>query len=319
VTCYEFGNDFHGITIKSTEIIRRATEQKYPITYENCVNVLYAPDGHTFYVIDEPQPTEFDPVFKVALKITNLEKSIAYWNDILEMQLIEKSVAHAVLAYDDTQAKLELIALDEPMNRGKAYGRIAFAIPYDQQPTIDAKVTAINGTILIPIISLDTPGKPTVRIIVLADPDGHEILIYLLGYANNLDTFGFYNLCLDDDSNQYKHFFTVFDTVNIRKLTNLKLHFLCLVCADVFITEFLKIKNLKLRSFTIVIWWIWKDEVYKRSLFRQFILKLQTLVELTIDELNEDQLSLICQHLVNLRSLNCRLGNDQAIQVTFCI
>lgn len=63
----------------------------------------------------------------------------------------------------------------EPVNRAKAYGRIAFSCPFDQQPEIDRKVQAVNGTILTPLISLDTPGKATVRVIILADPDGHEI------------------------------------------------------------------------------------------------------------------------------------------------
>lgn len=65
--------------------------------------------------------------------------------------------------------------LDEPINRAKAYGRIAFACPHDQQPIIDSKIKEANATILTPLISLDTPGKATVRVIILADPDGHEI------------------------------------------------------------------------------------------------------------------------------------------------
>lgn len=62
-----------------------------------------------------------------------------------------------------------------PINRAKAYGRIAFACPFDQQPIIDKKISEANQAILTPLISLDTPGKATVRVIILADPDGHEI------------------------------------------------------------------------------------------------------------------------------------------------
>lgn len=61
------------------------------------------------------------------------------------------------------------------MNRGKAYGRIAFAVPFDVQPHIDEIIKKTNNTILTPLISLDTPGKATVRVIILADPDDHEI------------------------------------------------------------------------------------------------------------------------------------------------
>ena len=31
------------------------------------------------------------------------------------------------------------------------------------------------GTIITPLISLDTPGKATVQVIIVGDPDGHEI------------------------------------------------------------------------------------------------------------------------------------------------
>lgn len=61
------------------------------------------------------------------------------------------------------------------MNREKAYGRIAFAVPLNVQPHIDEAIKKTNNTILTPLITLDTPGKATVRVIILADPDGHEI------------------------------------------------------------------------------------------------------------------------------------------------
>lgn len=67
------------------------------------------------------------------------------------------------------------ISTGGPVNRAKAYGRIAFSCPFDQQPLIDQKIQEANGKILTPLISLDTPGKATVRVIILADPDDHEI------------------------------------------------------------------------------------------------------------------------------------------------
>lgn len=61
------------------------------------------------------------------------------------------------------------------MDHAKAYGRIAFACPYEEQPQIEQKILDHKLTILTPLTSLDTPGKATVRVIILADPDGHEI------------------------------------------------------------------------------------------------------------------------------------------------
>lgn len=169
------GNDFKGITIKSKEAIERARQNNYPIITENNVSIIHAPDGYTFYLIDEPQPTNSDPVIKVGISSSNLEISKKYWHNILGMKLIEENSNKITLAYNDNQAQLDLIYLNEPLNRAKAYGRIAFAVPFDEQPEIDEKIKSINGTILTPLISLDTPGKATVRVIILADPDGHEI------------------------------------------------------------------------------------------------------------------------------------------------
>lgn len=55
VESYEKGNDFIGITIRSSEALERAKALNWPILEDN---VLEAPGGYRFYVIDEPQPTD---------------------------------------------------------------------------------------------------------------------------------------------------------------------------------------------------------------------------------------------------------------------
>ncbi|KAL7986912.1 hypothetical protein Chor_005831 [Crotalus horridus] len=42
-------------------------------------------------------------------------------------------------------------------------------------PVIEALMKKENQEILTPLVSLDTPGKATVQVVILADPDGHEI------------------------------------------------------------------------------------------------------------------------------------------------
>ncbi|KAJ6636951.1 Glyoxalase domain-containing protein 4 [Pseudolycoriella hygida] len=133
VKSYALGNDFGGITIRSKEVIDRAKAQNYPITSDN---VLVSPDGYKFYIIPEDQPTN-DPVVSVALNCTDLHKSIEFWNKVLEMELISQSDNAAVFLYKENAVQLELKKIDSPMNREKAYGRIAFAVPYESQPHID--------------------------------------------------------------------------------------------------------------------------------------------------------------------------------------
>lgn len=175
ITYYEQGNDFLGLTIQSSESLKRAEAANWPVKEQNGLKYVEAPGGYKFNIIDKPQPLDKDPVVKVSLASSNMSKSIAYWNGLLSLKIFEKNNKSVVLGFSEDQAKLELVDIGEPVNHAKAYGRIAFSCPFDQQPIIDQKIQEAKGKILTPLISLDTPGKATVRVIILADPDDHEI------------------------------------------------------------------------------------------------------------------------------------------------
>ncbi|KAF5298167.1 hypothetical protein FQA39_LY02591 [Lamprigera yunnana] len=172
VKSYKKGNDFIGITIKGREILERAKAAAWPILSGN---VLEAPGGYKFFIKDVTQPTDRDPVEKVAVACSNLKTSLDYWTGILGLQVFEKSEKSAVVGFKSNEAKLELQEIGSKINREEAYGRIAFSCPFEEQSVIDEKIKKNNGKILTPLISLDTPGKATVRVIILADPDDHEI------------------------------------------------------------------------------------------------------------------------------------------------
>lgn len=175
VTNYELGNDFGGVTIRSSSVIERAKASNYPTTMENGKHVLLAPGGYRFLIINESQPTDKDPVVQVTLNVSDLPKSVYYWNSTLQMKLVVQTDNSAVLTYGENQARLQLNKISEKLNRAQAYGRIAFAVPGDQQPMIQETIKKNNWPILTDLIKLDTPGKASVRVIILADPDGHEI------------------------------------------------------------------------------------------------------------------------------------------------
>lgn len=61
------------------------------------------------------------------------------------------------------------------MDHGTAFGRVAFSCAKDELPRIEALMKKENQKILTPLVSLDTPGKATVQVVILADPDGHEV------------------------------------------------------------------------------------------------------------------------------------------------
>ncbi|XP_044271197.1 glyoxalase domain-containing protein 4 [Tribolium madens] len=172
IKSYEMGNDYRGITIRSKEALQRAKENKWPILDGN---ILEAPGGYKFQIIDEPQPTNRDPVVKVTLSCSNLTKSINYWNGVLGLTIFGRTDKSVLLGFKENEAKLELEEIGGPVERAKAYGRIAFACPAQEQPKIAKKVEEHKHTIFKPLMSLDTPGKATVHVIILCDPDGHEI------------------------------------------------------------------------------------------------------------------------------------------------
>ena len=132
-----------------------------------------------------------DPVKKVTLASSDLEKSVNYWSGLLQMKVHEKSDNKAVLGFGDDQAKLELLAIGRiyshvyidslyklllfghigsKVEHAKAFGRVAFSCPSSQLPDIEASVKKAGETILTPLVSLDTPGEATVQVVILADP-----------------------------------------------------------------------------------------------------------------------------------------------------
>ncbi|XP_053683942.1 glyoxalase domain-containing protein 4 [Sabethes cyaneus] len=173
---YALGNDFGGVTIRSTDVIERAKRVNYPMTQEGNQFVLISPDGYKFFVTNEGGLADkSDPVRKVTLNCTDLNRSVQYWHETLQMKQIARNDSSVQLTYHDGGFVLELVQIPGPLDRAKAYGRIAFAVPFELQPKIDERIQQSKNTILTPLISLDTPGKATVRVIILADPDGHEI------------------------------------------------------------------------------------------------------------------------------------------------
>lgn len=176
VNSYELGNEFGGVTIKSKEAIERAKANKYPHE-ENADGsiLLRAPDGFKFFILNENPKTGEDPIQYIIYNSTNLDRSIKYWNGILNMKIIRQNDRKALLSYNEGRFGIEFSKIDVAIDRAQAYGRIAFGVPFDLQPSIDEMIKKNNQTILTPLVSLDTPGKATVRVIILADPDGHEI------------------------------------------------------------------------------------------------------------------------------------------------
>ncbi|KAF4085893.1 hypothetical protein AMELA_G00100130 [Ameiurus melas] len=174
---YKLGNDFLGFTIQSSKAVSNAKKIGWPLTkVGEALYLTEAPGGYRFYLLDKDQP-DCDPVQKITLAVSDLQCSVHYWSSLLGMKVMEKSEEKksVLMGFSDSQCKLELQDIGASVDHGTAFGRIAFSCPRDQLPDIEALMKKDNQKILTPLVSLDTPGKATVEVVILADPDGHEI------------------------------------------------------------------------------------------------------------------------------------------------
>ncbi|XP_025405757.1 glyoxalase domain-containing protein 4 [Sipha flava] len=172
---YKLGNDFLGITLKSSKVLENAKTLGWPVEVEGSLSYVVAPGGYKFYVIDEPQPVNKDPVVNVMLSSTNLIKSKKFWNEILSLSIFTETETFIELGFDEKQAKLKFRDIGEPINHATAYGRIAFSVPTTDLKNFQEKAQNNQYKILTPFVTLDTPGKASVSVVIFADPDGHEI------------------------------------------------------------------------------------------------------------------------------------------------
>lgn len=187
IQSYRCGNEFVAITLRSAEALQRARLHNYPIETDpsDGVAVLRSPDGYRFRIIDAPQPADshVDPVERLTLATSDLERSLLFWRDTIGMQVrnteIGNATRKAVVLYYDHFIDVELQQLEAgvQLDRAEAFGRTVFAVPYAQQPYLNDRIRTapVQATVLHELLSLDTPGKATVRVLVVADPDGHEI------------------------------------------------------------------------------------------------------------------------------------------------
>lgn len=174
---YRLGSDFLGLTLQSSQAVSNARKLGWPLAEAGeGTYVAEAPGGYKFYLVDKEQPAT-DPVQKVTLGVSDLQRSTRYWSALLGMKVYERNEDKktVLLGYADHQCKLELQDIGAAVDRGTAFGRIAFSCPREQLPEIEALVKKESWKILTPLVSLDTPGKATVEVVILADPDDHEI------------------------------------------------------------------------------------------------------------------------------------------------
>ncbi|KAI6177361.1 Glyoxalase-like domain-containing protein [Aphelenchoides bicaudatus] len=170
---YDLGNDFEAIHIESQKVYDHVKDkaEKGP---ENSL-IVRDPDGHKYFIY--PGETEY-PVKRVSLNTKDLKVSKQFWEDIIGLKEVSHSDHNAVLAYPHDPCQLELRQLPPGVafNRGTAFGRYAIAYPTEWQVDTENKVKSVNPNwIHTSRVTLPTPGKVDVHVLVLRSPDDQEI------------------------------------------------------------------------------------------------------------------------------------------------
>jgi len=65
----------------------------------------------------------------------------------------------------------------EPINHATGYGRIAFAVPTSELKSYEENALNNQYKILTPFVTLDTPGKASVSVVIFADPVSLIVLV----------------------------------------------------------------------------------------------------------------------------------------------
>jgi len=166
---YERGNSHIATLINSKELF-----EKFKNESSSDHVTISSPSGYNFRIFNrDGKPGAGGGVL---LASSDLEKTKRFWTNVAQLSVAEncdKSVSFNYSASPD--CKLSYEKLSEKIEHGKNYGRTALAWPTDDLENIEKKGVEFGGKVLTPLLRLATPGKADVVVVILADPDGHEV------------------------------------------------------------------------------------------------------------------------------------------------
>lgn len=102
--------------------------------------------------------------------------TVDYWVKVLGMTQVSREIDSVTLKYPASDVYLRFKeSSDKEIFHKEAYGRIAVAVALKDLDSVEASVKAAGHKIHTPRVTLPTPGKADVDVIILSDPDDYEI------------------------------------------------------------------------------------------------------------------------------------------------
>lgn len=110
-----------------------------------------------------------DQISSVILRATDLARTLGFYKQELEM-----TESDGGLFFSDDQCKVKFVGVPdgEKFDRGQAFGRTAYACPANQLEKIQeaVKQSKFGASIQTELVTLPTPGKADVQVVIVADP-----------------------------------------------------------------------------------------------------------------------------------------------------
>ncbi|CAJ0599696.1 unnamed protein product [Cylicocyclus nassatus] len=177
VDSYTVRDELEGIYIQSDELMKSLEGKAGATKLPNGGIQIRSPDGYPFYICPGQGPKIKDSVsLHYVFKIGDRKASYDFFTKVLQMKV----------RYHAESCRCGSIGKDAKFSRriefflkawlwGGGYGRIAFSYPDDKLSELQSKIKAANLPILKELVTLETPGKASVQVVILLDPDNHEI------------------------------------------------------------------------------------------------------------------------------------------------
>ncbi|KAM3723988.1 Glyoxalase domain-containing protein [Dirofilaria immitis] len=176
ISSYKLGNDFGGICIRSTDVFENCRNYQMSTIMMNGEVEVKDPDGHKFYILPSgPGSVVGDPIYKLKLNTSDLKKTVDYWSKLPNFVKVKSNGNRFVVSVNEKKIELQWNLINTKIDRRTGFGRIAFSVPTEELELIQKMMKETRQKILTPLVKLDTPGKTTVEVIILADPNDHEI------------------------------------------------------------------------------------------------------------------------------------------------
>lgn len=167
IPSYGIGNDLRKIVIESTTALE-GVKKEFNLSGDE-VDVK-DPDGYPLIIRKGN-----NSLTQVSISVSNLSQSIDYWSGLLGLKVYTQSSNEATLGYADDQCKLNLVHVGAPIDHATGWGRLAFGVPSPRLLEINEIVKKRGLKILHDLVTLSTPGKSDVHVVILLDPDDYEI------------------------------------------------------------------------------------------------------------------------------------------------